>query len=159
MRAENLSNADTVVVAALYKFVYLPDFWELRGPLLATCRANRIKGTLLLAEEGINGTVAGTRSGINAVLAYLRRDPRFSDMEHKESHVDAMPFYRMKVKLKKEIVTMGVPAVDPKRRVGVRVDAAAWNALITDPSVLVLDTRNQYEYDIGTFRNAVSPHL
>ena len=158
MHAENSSNAGPVVVAALYRFVHLPDFRELRGPLLATCRENRIKGTLLLAEEGINGTLAGTRSGIDAVLAYLGKDPRFSGLEHKESQVDIMPFYRMKVKLKKEIVTMGVPAVDPQRRVGVRVDAAAWNALISDPSVLVLDTRNQYEYDIGTFRNAVSPH-
>jgi len=157
MHAENSLNASTVVVAALYKFVHLPDFRELRGPLLDTCRANRIKGTLLLAEEGLNGTIAGTRSGIDAVLAYLGKDPRFPGLEHKESWVDAMPFYRMKVKLKKEIVTMGVPAVDPNRRVGVRVDPTQWNDLISDPAVLVLDTRNQYEYDIGTFRNAVSP--
>jgi UPF0176 protein len=157
MHTENLSPANTVIVAALYRFVHLPDFRELRGPLLDTCRTNRIKGTLLLAEEGINGTIAGARSGIDVVLAYLRRDPRFSGLGHKESHVDTMPFYRMKVKLKKEIVTMGVPAVDPNRRVGVRVDPVQWNNLISDPAVLVLDTRNQYESDIGTFRNAVSP--
>lgn len=159
MRAENSSNAHQVVVAALYRFVLLPDFRELRGPLLYTCRANRLKGTLLLAEEGINGTIAGTRGGIDAVLARLRQDPRFSGMEHKESYVDSMPFYRMKVKLKKEIVTLGIPAVDPNRRVGVRVDSAQWNELIKDPAVLVLDTRNQYEYNIGTFRNAVSPRI
>ena len=157
MRTPDSLHAQPVVVAALYRFVHLPDFREMRGPLLETCRSNRLNGTLLLAEEGINGTLAGTRRGIDTVLDYLRQDPRLSGLEHKESHVDTMPFYRMKVKLKKEIVTMGVPAVDPKRRVGVRVDAAAWNALITDPSVLVLDTRNQYEFNIGTFRNAVSP--
>lgn len=158
MNAPVSSKTLPVVVAALYRFVHLPDFTEMRRPLLETCRANRLKGTLLLAEEGINGTLAGTRGGIDAVLDYLKNEPRFSGLEHKESYVDTMPFYRMKVKLKKEIVTLGVPAVDPNRRAGVRVDPAQWNELISDPAVLVLDTRNQYEYDIGTFRNAVSPH-
>jgi len=148
---------DAIVVAAFYMFVHLPDYRELRSPLLATCRKNRIRGTVLLAEEGINGTIAGTRAEVDAVLNYLRRDARLSGLEHKESFVAAMPFYRMKVKLKEEIVTMGVPAVDPNRRVGVSVGPEQWNALVSDPEVLVIDTRNQYEYDIGTFRNAVSP--
>jgi len=157
MHIENSSNAKVIVVTAFYKFVHLPDYRDLRSPLLETCRKNCIKGTVLLAEEGINGTIAGTRVDMDNVLRYLRQDARLADLEHKESFIDTMPFYRMKVKLKKEIVTMGVPAVDPKRRVGVRVDPRQWNALISDPEVLVIDTRNQYEYDIGTFRNAVSP--
>ena len=146
-----------IIVTALYRFVHLPDFRELRAPLLALCRENHLKGTLLLAEEGINGTVAGRRNGTDNMLAYLAQDPRFTGLELKESYLDDMPFYRMKVKLKKEIVTMGVPAVDPGSRVGVRVDPEQWNELINDPGVLVLDVRNQYEYGIGTFRNAVSP--
>lgn len=158
MTVTNTLNTNPIIVAALYKFIHLPDFRELRAPLLDVCRKNHVRGTLLLAEEGINGTVAGTRDGIGAVLDYLRQDVRFADLEHKESRVDSMPFYRMKVKLKKEIVTMGVPAVNPRRKVGVSVDPAQWNKLISDPEVLVVDTRNQYEYAIGTFRNAVSPH-
>ena len=147
-----------MIVAAFYKFVHLPDYRELRQPLLEKCREHHIRGTLLLAEEGINGTLAGARAGLDAVMGHLGQDTRFSDLEHKESCVDTMPFYRMKVKLKKEIVTMGVPAVDPNRRVGVRVGPHQWNELISDPDVLVLDTRNQYEYAIGTFRNAISSH-
>lgn len=157
MHSADKATEPSVVVAAFYRFVHLPDFRQMRGPLLALCRINRLKGTLLLAEEGINGTLAGTRRGIDTILEYLRKDPRLAGLEHKESGVDTMPFYRMKVKLKKEIVTMGVPAVDPNRRSGVRVGPAAWNRLISDPAVLVLDTRNHYEHDIGTFRNAVSP--
>jgi len=148
-----------VVVAALYRFVHLPDYRELRGALFEKCRSNHIKGTLLLAEEGINGTIAGTRSNINALLDYLRLDPRFSGLECKESRVDSIPFYRMKVKIKKEIVTMGIPAVDANRRAGIRVNSVQWNKLIKDPAVLVLDARNQYEYDIGTFKNAVSSRI
>ncbi|MGH8120432.1 MAG: rhodanese-related sulfurtransferase [Gammaproteobacteria bacterium] len=157
MYTEN-SSAPVTVVAAFYKFVRLPDYREWRGPLLEICKKNHIRGTLLLAEEGINGTIAGTRTELDAVLHYLRRDARLADLGHKESFVAAMPFYRMKVKLKKEIVTMGVPTVDPGRRVGVRVGPDQWHALLSDPEVLVIDTRNQYEYDIGTFHNAVSPN-
>ena len=146
------------VVAALYKFATLEDYQDLREPLLDVCQAAGTRGTLLLAEEGINGTIAGTREGIDAVLAFLKSDTRLADLEHKESFDDHNPFYRMKVKLKKEIVTMGVPGIDPNRVVGTYVEPKNWNALIEDPEVLLIDTRNDYEYGIGTFRGAVDPH-
>jgi UPF0176 protein len=146
-----------VIVAALYKFVTLDDFHELREPLLDACREAETCGTLLLAREGINGTIAGSRAGIDRVLAYLRSDPRLADLEHKESLDENMPFYRMKVKLKKEIVTMGVPGIDPNQAVGTYVSPGDWNALLSDPEVLLIDTRNDYEYDIGTFRGALDP--
>jgi UPF0176 protein len=148
-----------VVVAALYKFVALEDYRELREPLLDTCLDAGVRGTLLLAFEGINGTIAGTRQGIDRVLGYLRDDPRLADLEHKESFDDHMPFYRMKVKLKREIVTMGVPGIDPNERVGTYVEPRDWNALVNDPEVLLVDTRNDYEYDIGTFHGALDPHM
>lgn len=150
---------DSLVVAAVYKFVKLSDCAELRGPLLAQCDALGITGTLLLAEEGINGTIAGTRSGIDNILEYLRSDPRLADLEHKESAADVPPFYRMKVKLKKEIVTMGVAGIDPTELVGHYVKPEDWNALISDPDVLLVDTRNDYEVDVGTFRGAVDPRI
>jgi len=146
-----------IVVAALYKFVALPDFHELREPLLDACLAAGTRGTLLLAGEGINGTIAGSRVGVDSVLAWLRRDPRLADIEHKESLDDHMPFHRMKVKLKKEIVTLGVPGVDPTVRVGTYVRPRDWNALIRDPDVLLIDTRNDYECDIGSFSGALDP--
>jgi UPF0176 protein len=146
-------------VAAIYKFVKLADCAALRDSLLAQCDALGISGTLLLAEEGINGTIAGTRSGIDAILAYLRSDPRLADLEHKESSADHPPFYRMKVKLKKEIVTMGVPGIDPTERVGQYVKPEDWNALISDPDVLLIDTRNDYEVEVGTFKGAVDPRI
>ena len=146
-----------IVVAAMYKFVHLPDFRELREKLLQVCEKQSLKGTLLLAEEGINGTVAGDREGIDNFLCFLKQDSRFTDLEHKESFVSEMPFYRMKVRLKKEIVTMGIPGTDPNQLTGSKVDHAQWNALISDPEVLVIDTRNEYEYGIGTFKNAISP--
>ncbi|MCM2129807.1 rhodanese-related sulfurtransferase [Larsenimonas rhizosphaerae] len=146
-----------VIVAAMYKFVTLPDFNALRAPLLEEMKLHDVKGTLLLAEEGINGTIAGTRNGIDAVLAWLRSDPRLADLEHKESTCDEQPFYRTKVKLKQEIVTMGVPQIDPNRRVGTYVDAHEWNDIIADPEVLVIDTRNDYEVSIGSFEGAVNP--
>ena len=146
-----------VIVAALYKFVTLDDFHELREPLLDACLEAGTFGTLLLAREGINGTIAGSRSGIDRVLAYLRADPRLADLEHKESVDEHMPFYRMKVKLKKEIVTMGVPGIDPNQAVGTYVSPADWNELVSDPDVLLIDTRNDYEYGIGSFRGAIDP--
>lgn len=146
-----------LVVAALYKFAPLPDFAELREPLAALCQEKGVMGTLLLAREGINGTIAGTRAGIDAVLAYLRADGRLADLQHKESHAAAMPFHRMKVRLKKEIVTLGLPDVDPNRRVGHYVRPEDWNALISDPDVLVIDTRNDYEVGIGSFAGAEDP--
>lgn len=147
-----------IVVAALYKFVALDDFHELREPLLDACVAAGARGTLLLAHEGINGTIAASRQGIDQVLAYLRSDPRLRDLEHKESLDDHMPFYRMKVKLKKEIVTMGIPGIDPNARVGTYVRPTDWNELISDPEVLLVDTRNDYECGIGSFRGAIDPH-
>ncbi|WP_431311291.1 rhodanese-related sulfurtransferase [Parahaliea mediterranea] len=147
-----------VVVAALYKFVALDDYHELREPLLDACLAAGARGTLLLAAEGINGTIAGSREGIDAVLDWLRADPRLVDVEHKESYDDHMPFYRMKVKLKREIVTMGVEGIDPNQCVGTYVEPRDWNALVEDPEVLLIDTRNDYEYGIGTFRGARDPH-
>jgi UPF0176 protein len=148
-----------LVVAAIYKFVKLADCAALRAPLQAQCDALGITGTLLLAEEGINGTIAGTRSGIEQILAYLRSDPRLADLEHKESAADQPPFYRMKVKLKKEIVTMGVPGIDPTELVGHYVKPEDWNALISNPDVLLVDTRNDYEVDVGTFKGAVDPRI
>ncbi len=145
------------VVAALYKFAPLPDFAELRAPLSKVCREQEVMGTLLLAGEGINGTIAGTRRGVDAVLAHLRRDERLADLEHKESHAEKMPFHRMKVRLKKEIVTLGVPEVDPNRKVGQYVKPEDWNAVISDPDVVVIDTRNDYEVGIGSFEGATDP--
>mgnify|MGYP002052669631 FL=1 len=146
-----------VIVAALYKFVALPDYRELREPLLDVCLNAGVKGTLLLATEGINGTIAGSRLAIDEVLAYLKSDARFNDIDHKESLDSELPFYRMKVKLKKEIVTMGREGIDPKMLVGHYVEPQDWNALITDPEVIVIDTRNHYECDIGSFEGAINP--
>jgi UPF0176 protein len=145
------------VVAALYKFVTLNNYHEMREPLQAECLAAGVKGTLLLAQEGINGTIAGSREGIDRVLAYLKADPRLHALEHKESEDTKQPFYRMKIKLKKEIVTMGIDHIDPNQVVGTYVKPRDWNALISDPEVLLLDTRNDYEVAIGTFDQAVDP--
>ncbi|HFD11533.1 MAG TPA: rhodanese-related sulfurtransferase [Crenotrichaceae bacterium] len=146
-----------IVVAAMYKFVQLPDYTEMRASLHKYCTDLNIKGTILLAQEGLNGTVAGSRPAIDALIDYLHSDSRLTDLEAKFSLVDDMPFLRMKVKLKKEIVTMGIPETDPTELNGQRVDAKDWNTLISDPEVLLIDTRNEYEYGIGTFKNAVSP--
>lgn len=146
-----------IVVAALYKFVSLPDYQELQEPLLAYCVEQGIKGTLLLAAEGINGTVAGSREGIDNLLAHLKADERLAELSHKESFYEELPFYRMKVKLKKEIVTMGVEGIDPRHVVGTYVKPKDWNALISDPDVVLVDTRNDYEVELGTFKNAVNP--
>ena len=145
------------LTAALYKFVELPDYAALQAPLLAECEAQGIRGTLLLAAEGINGTIAGLPGAVSAVLAYLRNDPRLATLEHKESWASAMPFYRMKVRLKKEIVTLGVPDVHPALMAGQYVRPQDWNQLIEQPDVVVVDTRNDYEVSIGTFAGAVNP--
>lgn len=148
-----------LVVAAFYQFVELPDYRELRPAVLDVCTSNRIRGTLLLAEEGINGTIAGTREGIDAVRAWLDLDGRFGRLEYKESLMDAdsVPFYRMKVKLKKEIVTLGVPGISPKLKTGRYVMPEDWNELINDPETITIDTRNDYEYEVGTFKGAINP--
>ncbi len=148
----------TFVVSALYQFVTLDDFEALRAPLLATMKKNHVYGTLLLAQEGINGTIAGTREGIDATLSWLRSDPRLANLNHKESFHEKLPFKRCKVKLKKEIVTMGVEGIDPKAVVGTYVSPSDWNALISDPEVLLVDTRNAYEVQIGTFTHAINPN-
>ncbi|MUL35503.1 rhodanese-related sulfurtransferase [Gloeocapsopsis dulcis] len=147
----------TQIVATFYKFVSLPDAAETQEPLLSYCLAHNVKGTILLAAEGINGTIAATRDGIDAVLSFLRADVRFADLEHKESSADSPPFERMKVRLKKEIVTLGVPEVDPNEQVGTYVFPQEWNALISDPEVTVIDTRNDYEVNIGSFQRAQNP--
>lgn len=149
----------TLLTAAFYKFVELPDFAALRSPLAALCEERAIKGTILLAAEGINGTIAGQPHDVHAVLAWLRRDPRLASLEHKESGAVRQPFYRMKVRLKREIVTMGQPEVDPRARVGAYVSPADWNALILGPDVAVIDTRNDYEVAIGTFAGAIDPDI
>ena len=146
-----------MIAAAFYKFVALPDFAALKAPLLTVCEEREVKGTILLAAEGINGTIAGETTRVREVLDYLRRDPRLADLEHKESGAPRQPFYRMKVRLKKEIVTMGVPTVDPTQLVGTYVKPQDWNQLLDDPEVIVVDVRNDYEVALGTFTGAVNP--
>jgi UPF0176 protein len=146
------------LTAALYKFVALPDYASLRQPLLACCQQHEVKGTVLLAAEGINGTIAGPVQGVRAVLQFLRSDPRFADLAHKESYSPKPPFYRLKVRLKKEIVTLGVPGIDPSTLAGTYVKAEDWNRLLDDPDVVVVDVRNEYEVAAGTFERALNPH-
>lgn len=144
-------------VAALYRFCRLERFEQLRAPLAAFCCGRGIKGTLLLAREGINGTVAGCEEAIAELIAHLEAIPEFRGLEVKYSTADEIPFGRMKVRLKREIVTMGVEGIDPLQDVGAYVDASDWNALIADPDTVVIDTRNDYEVSLGTFRNAINP--
>lgn len=147
-----------IVVAALYRFTRLDDYPRLREPLLTLLEEQGVKGTLLLAREGINGTVAGPRAGIDALLAWLAADGRFEGLEYKESFTDTPPFLRTKVKLKREIVTMGVEDLDPNQDRGTYLEPEDWNRVIADPETLVIDTRNDYEYDVGTFERAVNPN-
>ncbi|MDG4649455.1 rhodanese-related sulfurtransferase [Roseibacterium sp. SDUM158017] len=146
-----------LIVAALYKFTRFEDPDALRAPLKAACEAGGVRGSLLLASEGINGTIAGPRDGIDAALAHIRGLPGCADLEWKESTADEMPFGRMKVRLKREIVTMGVPGTDPNDIVGTYVPPAEWNDLISAPDVAVIDTRNEYETAIGSFEGAIDP--
>lgn len=146
-----------IVVCAMYKFVELDNYAELKEPLRLFMVENHVRGTLLLAKEGINGTVAAQRDGIDALLAWLEKDPRLAGIVTKESFEASNPFYRTKVKLKKEIVTMGVEGIDPKKVVGTYVKPQDWNALISDPDVLLVDTRNDYEVKVGTFEGALDP--
>lgn len=146
-----------IVVCAMYKFVTLDNYQALKQPLLDFMLAQHIRGTLLLANEGINGTVAGSRTDIDALLSYLCNIPQLAELNYKESFTDEMPFLRSRVKLKKEIVTMGVEGIDPKQVVGTYVKPKDWNALISDPEVLLVDTRNDYEVQVGTFKDAINP--
>jgi UPF0176 protein len=145
------------IVAALYHFTKFADHKALQAPLQAVCDKNGVKGSLLLAHEGINGTIAGTRKGIDAVLAAIGALPGCTDFGYKESTAAEMPFLRMKVKLKKEIVTLGRPFVDPTAHVGNYVNPEDWNDLIEQDDVVLIDTRNDYEVDIGTFKGAIDP--
>ena len=154
-----LQDPPIYLTAAFYLFVELPNFVERRAALLAFCEAHNIKGSILLASEGINGTIAGAASDVHAVLGYLRQDPKFLSLEHKESFAKKSPFHRMKVRLKKEIVTMGVDGISPTRMAGTYVKPEDWNDLISEPDVVVIDTRNHYEVDIGTFKGAIDPKI
>ena len=150
-------------VAAFYQFVLLPDFRELREPLRALCANLGLKGSLLLAAEGINGTLAGSEDGIATLVTELRAGPlfggRLDNLELKYSYAQAMPFGRMKVRLKREIVTLGDKAADPTRQVGIYVAPGDWNALIASPDTLVIDTRNAFEVAMGTFEGAIDPEI
>ncbi|MBD2081050.1 rhodanese-related sulfurtransferase [Leptolyngbya sp. FACHB-17] len=146
-----------MLVATFYKFVQLPDYVELRSPLLALCQAQNLRGTILLAQEGINGTIAGSKDAIDTILEFLKRDLRFADLTIKESETGSGMFDRMKVKLKKEIVTLGRAEADPTQQVGTYVKPQDWNAVISDPEVTVIDVRNQFEVAIGSFRGAIDP--
>ncbi len=145
-----------IAVSAFYKFTALDQFAALRAPLAAAAREHGIRGTILLAPEGINGTIAGEPEALAAMMRFIRGIPEFADLESKESHAVDMPFQRMKVRLKKEIVTMGVPGMNPSKA-GTYVPAEDWNALISEPDVLVIDTRNSFEVAAGSFTGALDP--
>jgi len=151
-------NSAKTTVVAYYKFVPLPDFEDRRDPLLQVCEKNEIKGTILLAAEGINSTMSGPDDGIRNVLDYLQKDPAIGTLEVKYSYTDEPPFYRMKVRLKKEIVRLGMPEINPNEQVGEYVEPEDWNTLISDPDTLLIDTRNDYEVEIGTFEGAQNPN-
>lgn len=150
-------NEAPIVIAALYKFSQIERPEDLRGPLTTLCRKAGIHGTLLLAREGINGTVSGDRLAIQELLIWLRAQPGLADVRPKYSFSHEHGFHRMKVRLKKEIVTMGQAEVDPRHCVGRYVSPQDWNDLIADPDTLVIDTRNHYEVAIGTFAGAIDP--
>lgn len=147
----------SLTVAAFYKFVALSDFADLQSPIKEICQQHEVKGTILLAAEGINGTIAGSRKSIDAVFAHIQSDPRLSDMDIKESTATEPPFAKLKVRLKKEIVTIGLPDVSPTKQVGTYVAPIDWNQIIADPDVTVIDTRNDYEVGMGTFQGAQNP--
>ena len=157
-KTETTRKDGQVLVAAFYKFVALPDFRQLRDTLLQRCESLGLLGSILLAAEGINGTVSGPEEAVRALFEYLREDERLGDLHYKESWTDEEPFYRMKVRLKKEIVTLGVEGVDPNRQVGEYIDPQEWNDLISRKDVRLIDTRNHYEYNLGTFKGAEDPN-
>lgn len=149
--------ATPISVAALYRFARLDDYIRMREPLLDICREQDLRGTLLLAAEGINGTIAGSQEQVARVLDHIRTLPGCADLDVKMSSAPVMPFKRMKVRLKSEIVTMGVEGIDPLASAGTYVEPDDWNDLISDPDTIVIDTRNEYEVAIGSFANAVDP--
>lgn len=147
----------TTIVATFYKFVALSDYQTLQASIKERCEQQAVKGTILLAQEGINGTIAGTRQSIDAVFSYLKSDSRLQDIDIKESTAESAPFAKLKVRLKKEIVTIGLPEVSPTKQVGTYVPPQEWNSVISDPEVVVIDTRNRYEVGMGTFQGAKDP--
>ncbi len=146
-----------MLVATFYKFVPLENLDELRGHALSFCQNLDLKGTILLAKEGINATIAGEENQLKQFLKFLKEDKRFSDIEPKFSHSEKYPFRRIKVKIKSEIITMGIDHLQPSLTTGKHINPETWNEIIADPEVLVIDTRNKYEYKVGTFQNAISP--
>ena len=148
-----------MLVATFYRFTTLEDHASLQGPIEACCTAHGVRGIILLAPEGINATISGTRDGVMAVIDHLKEDPRLAELTWKESEAARQPFRKMRVRLKREIVTMGVEGIDPAHLTGTYVKPEDWNALISDPDVIVIDTRNDYEVEIGSFRNAIDPEI
>ena len=146
------------VIASFYKFVPLHDYENMKVPLLNAMREHALLGTIILAHEGINGSFAGHPDDVLFLYEYFRIDPRFADLSFTERYDDLMPFDKAKVKFRKEIVTLGVAEIDPLKCTGTRVSPTEWNALIADPAVLVIDTRNDYEVELGTFKRAISPN-
>ena len=145
------------VICSFYKFITLSDFEGLKTHFLTGMQEFDIKGTIILAHEGINGSFAGTRAQMEGYYAFIRQDSRFADIRFKETFDDKLPFAKAKVKLRKEIVTMGIPEVDPLLLAGTRLTPEEWNALISDPETVLVDTRNDYEFNAGTFKNAINP--
>lgn len=152
-----MTNKNEILVAALYKFLEIDDLLSLQSNLYEICEKNNIMGTILIANEGINGTISGKTNEINQTISLLKSDKRFANIEIKYSSTDKQPFHRMKVRLKKEIVTIGLPEINPNKKVGTYVKPDDWNDLISDPNVVVIDTRNKYETKIGSFQNALDP--
>ncbi len=152
-----MSDEFSIKVAALYRFSSFAQPEALQAQIAGWCAEHKLKGTILVATEGVNGTVAGPHAGIDAVVAHLRTLPGCSELDVKYSHATEMPFYRMKVRVKKEIVTLGVDGIDPKREVGAYLQPEDWNAMISDPDTILIDTRNDYEVAIGTFEGAIDP--
>ncbi len=147
------------LIATFYRFTTIEDPSRLQGSIENCCRENDVKGIVLLANEGINATIAGTPDGVLAVLSFLRKDSRFTELTWKESNAKEQPFRKLRVRLKKEIVTMGVSGIDPERLTGTYVKPEDWNEFVSDPNVMVLDTRNDYEVEIGSFKDAINPNI
>lgn len=157
--AKYLEKSEPFVVTTFYHFADLADYKSMRPPITDFCNRHDLKGVILLAQEGINSTIAGSREGIDALLSYLRSDLRLQNLEHKETTSDVMPYNKLRVRLKKELVKFGVSDIDPSKEVGTYVDPQDWNQLISDPNMLVIDTRNIYEVEFGTFKGAIDPNL
>ncbi|GBO56690.1 hypothetical protein APA_5025 [Pseudanabaena sp. lw0831] len=157
--AKYLEKSEPFIVATFYHFADLADYKSMRPTIIDLCNSHELKGMILLAQEGINSTIAGHREGVDALLSYLRSDLRLQNLEHKETTSDVMPYNKLRVRLKKELVKFGISDIDPSKEVGIYVDPQDWNQLISDPDVLVIDTRNIYEVEFGTFEGAVNPNL